>query len=240
MKNPVVSVSLVFILCLYFAAASPCRASDESTHSGQVRDGSYLVPIHISPDISDSDQCILSVKDGEMKVLFSSGGNSCSIPIDSLDKKNGFSVPDASDKKMHAGYVTVFSADLPEDAFSDDHLLTAADLGLEDGKYEAEVTLSGGSGKASVSSPAILEIKDGRILAEIVWSSPHYDYMRVDGERFEKLNTEGNSMFRVPVAGFDADLPVIGDTTAMSRPHEIAYTLRFSSGTVCPLPDNKP
>ena len=53
--------------------------------------------------------------------------------------------------------------------------------------------------------------------------------MVVGGERYDVLTTEPGSTFEIPVAAFDTDLTVIGDTTAMSTPHEIEYTLNFSS-----------
>ncbi len=102
---------------------------------------------------------------------------------------------------------------------------------IEDGTYKADVTLSGGSGKASVASPAVLTVKDGKMTAEIVWSSDKYDYMLVDGEKYLRLNgepgSEGGSVFRIPVSALDTDIAVIADTTAMSVPHEIEYTLCF-------------
>jgi iron complex transport system substrate-binding protein len=101
-----------------------------------------------------------------------------------------------------------------------------------DGTYTIEVTLSGGSGKATVESPTLLVISEGKAFARITWSSPHYDYMIVDGERYEPVNTEGNSVFEIPVAAFDTELPITADTTAMSTPHEIEYTLYFDSATI--------
>lgn len=106
---------------------------------------------------------------------------------------------------------------------------TVEDLKLADGSYTAEVTLGGGSGKATVESPAAIEIKDGKAEAILVWSSPNYDYMVVDGKKYEMTNTEGNSTFQIPVAGFDAEIQVKADTVAMSEPHEIDYTLQFDS-----------
>ena len=106
------------------------------------------------------------------------------------------------------------------------------DLKLEDGSYTVEVVLEGGSGKVTVESPAALEIKDGKASAVLVWSSPNYDYMLVDGEKYERTNTEGNSTFEIPVSGFDYQMPVVGDTVAMSTPHEIEYTLQFDSASL--------
>ena len=83
-----------------------------------------------------------------------------------------------------------------------------------------------------MDSPAKVVIKDGKITATVVWSSPNYDYMIVDGEKLLPVNTEGNSVFEIPVASFDTALDVIADTVAMSKPHEIEYTLAFDSSTI--------
>ena len=100
---------------------------------------------------------------------------------------------------------------------------------LADGKYEIEVTLSGGSGRATVDSPCELTVSGGQMTARIEWSSPNYDYMLVDGEKYLPVNTEGNSVFEIPVAVLDEEIPVAADTTAMSKPHEVEYTLMFHS-----------
>ena len=92
----------------------------------------------------------------------------------------------------------------------------------------------GGSGRATVESPAALTVADGTMTAVIVWSSPNYDYMLIDGEKYLPTNTEGNSTFEIPVAALDTALAVTADTVAMSTPHEIDYTLTFDSATLTP------
>ena len=101
-----------------------------------------------------------------------------------------------------------------------------------DGTYTCDVTLEGGSGRATVESPAALTVADGQMTATIVWSSPNYDYMLVDGEKYLPTNTEGNSTFEIPVAALDTPLDVVGDTVAMSTPHEVEYTLTFASASL--------
>ena len=98
-----------------------------------------------------------------------------------------------------------------------------------DGGYTCEVTLEGGSGRATVDSPAALTVADGKMTATIVWSSSNYDYMIVDGEKYLPTNTEGNSTFEIPVSALGVPLSVVADTVAMSTPHEIEYTLTFSA-----------
>lgn len=94
------------------------------------------------------------------------------------------------------------------------------------------MTLEGGSGRATVESPAVLTVADGIMTATIVWSSPNYDYMLVDGEKYLPVNTDGNSTFEIPVAALDTALAVTADTVAMSTPHEIEYTLTFASASL--------
>ena len=103
---------------------------------------------------------------------------------------------------------------------------------LPDGEYEIEVQLTGGSGRASVTSPAILQVQDEKAVIEIEWSSPNYDYMTMDGETYLPVNTEGNSVFELPVTAFDKEVPVTADTTAMSVPHEIEYTILLDSASI--------
>lgn len=103
---------------------------------------------------------------------------------------------------------------------------------VEDGTYTIELTMEGGSGRASIQSPAQLAIADGAATATLEWSSPNYDYMLVNGEKYLPVNTEGNSVFEVPVEALDAPLTMISDTVAMSTPHEVEYTVTFHSETL--------
>ncbi len=108
---------------------------------------------------------------------------------------------------------------------------TKGTTALEDGTYSIEITFEGGSGKAKILSPVEMTVADGRATATLKWSSPNYDYMIVDGEKYLPVNTEGDSTFEVPVLMFDEPVAVIGDTVAMSKPHEVEYTLTFHSDT---------
>ena len=103
---------------------------------------------------------------------------------------------------------------------------------LDDGSYTVEIIFGGGSGRAKVLSPAIVDVSEGVVTATIQWSSPNYDYMLVDEEKYLPINTEGNSVFKIPVSVFDKPLKVIGDTVAMSTPHEIEYSITFCSDTL--------
>ena len=105
-------------------------------------------------------------------------------------------------------------------------------LQLKDGIYTVDLAFEGGSGKAKVLSPATVTVSGENVTATIQWSSPNYDYMIVDGEKYLPVNTEGDSVFEIPVLFFDKPMDVIGDTVAMSKPHEIEYALTFYSDTM--------
>ena len=119
----------------------------------------------------------------------------------------------------------------------------------------ASAQLQGGSGKAFVETPCPVYEKEGTLSALITWSSDHYDYMIVNEKKLLPVNTEGNAQFMVPLgspegiagegAGIESaesgfmealsdalngrtlDIDVQADTTAMSTPHLIDYTLSF-------------
>lgn len=106
-------------------------------------------------------------------------------------------------------------------------------LDLPDGEYSIEVNMTGGSGKASISSPTWLYVKEGKAFARLLWSSPYYDYMRIGNKTFYNLSTDGgNSTFEIPITVMDEAMPVIADTTAMGDPIEIRYELTFYSETI--------
>ena len=52
--------------------------------------------------------------------------------------------------------------------------MEVSEMNLSDGEYTVEVTLEGGSGRASIQSPTELTIENGQAQAEIVLSSSHY------------------------------------------------------------------
>ena len=92
--------------------------------------------------------------------------------------------------------------------------------------------LTGGTGKAKSASPVQLAVQDGQITATFVWSSANYDYMKVDGVRYDAVIEDGHSVFTVPVASLEEPLPVVADTVAMSAPHEIEYTITFDAASL--------
>lgn len=226
-----------------------------------LHDGEYPVTVSSSSSMFNIEHCTLTVKDGVMTAEMTMGGSgyaylymgtgeeaakadeSSWIPAEEKDGVCVFTVPvEALDKGIAcAAYskrkelwydrTILFRADsVPFEALKEQN--DAAALELADGSYTVEVTLEGGSGKASVQSPANITVEDGKVTAEIIWSSNKYDYMIVDGQRYDPVSMEEHSIFEIPVLAFDYKMPVSADTTAMSEPHEIEYTLYFDSASL--------
>lgn len=108
----------------------------------------------------------------------------------------------------------------------------ALSLSMDDGEYAIDVTMTGGSGKATIVSPTVLTVKDGKAYAKIQWSSSNYDYMIVDGQKLLNESEEGYSTFTIPVTVMDQEMPVIADTTAMGTPHEVSYQFIFYADSI--------
>ena len=164
------------------------------------------------------------------------GAHTFTLPVEALDE--GFPCAAFSkNKELWYDRTLLLRADsLPMDAFREGFFVTAESLGMKDGAYTAEVTLTGGSGKAHVESPVTLTVENGQAEAVVVWSSSNYDYMKVNGEQYFPLEGYETSAFRIPVICFDRAISVVADTVAMSEPHEISYMLLFSSERIEALP----
>ena len=67
--------------------------------------------------------------------------------------------------------------------------------------------------------------------AVLVFSSPHYEWVKSDGIEYLPDNTEESnretSIFTIPVL-LDEEMKISALTTAMSEPHEIEYTIFIS------------
>ena len=101
--------------------------------------------------------------------------------------------------------------------------------GIPDGIYENPYfSFSGGSGRVEISCEKFI-MEKGRGTADIVFSSPNYAYVISDGVKYEGSYTPDTSSFTIP-AEPDKEMKIIGCTTAMSKPHEIEYTIMISPG----------
>lgn len=111
---------------------------------------------------------------------------------------------------------------------------------LDNGVYSIEVSMTGGSGRASISSPAYLYVRKHHFYSKITWSSSHYDYMIVGSKKYLNESPKGeNSTFTIPVTAIDEPMIVKADTMALGDPVEIEYHLTFyenSIGSVNQIP----
>ena len=180
--------------------------------------------------LSAADSEGLTSLEGTTAAVGKDGKYVFTLPVQSLNTELVCSAFSKKKQKWYERRVVFYSEKIPaENLFVTPYVMQKC--GLKDGSYTISVKLAGGSGKASVKSPASLRVKDGLPLARIEWSSPNYDYMSLNGEKILPLANEQNSVFELPVLVFDKAMSVFADTTAMSTPHEILYQLEFSLET---------
>lgn len=160
------------------------------------------------------------------KILF----DASSLPSEALE----FTLPDydlIEQKIASSGSGEGTGADTEEGGsidYDDPIYAEAAEVDLEDGRYSVNVALTGGSGRASISTPTLMTVEDGKAYVELLWSSPNYDWMRIGGVTYQNEAEEGaNSVFHVPIPEFDSVVPIVADTTAMGDPVAINYSLTF-------------
>jgi hypothetical protein len=173
-----------------------------------------------------NDKCIYYVENAQGKYTYT-------VPVEALDKEIDCAAWSIRNQKWYDRVLVFQSSSIPKEALaagSTDG--QSASEQPADGQYVVEVSLEGGSGRATIQSPTELTIEGGDMTAVIRWSSPNYDFMLVDGIKYLPTNTEGNSTFEIPVSQLDSDLAVSADTTAMSQPYLIDYTLHFDSRTL--------
>ena len=204
-----------------------------------VEDGSMTADIIIAS--KSYDALFMGTKeeaegcDAAMRITYTeneSGQSVFTVPVEALDKEIQCASLSAKKQEWYSRTL-VFRADsLPDAAFKEKRYKTVSDLGLENGLYTVEVKLEGGSGRASVESPAQFIVSGDEAEVHLIWSSDKYDYMMADGWKYLNVSNEGNSAFDIPIVGFDYKMPVSADTTAMSTPHLIDYTLYFDSSTI--------
>ena len=236
------------------AAASSARALEDGTYTAEFDTDSSMFHVNEASDGKGT----LTVEDGQMTLHISLQSKKIvnlyvGMAADAPDHEADWLQPTTDTVTYSDGTSEeVYGFDVPVEALDTDfqlailgtkgkwydHTVSVRNVEAQaaeavetpaDGSYACEVTLEGGSGRATVDSPAALTVADGKMTATIVWSSPNYDYMIVDGEKYLPTNTEGNSTFEIPVSALGAPLSVVADTVAMSTPHEIEYTLTFSA-----------
>lgn len=97
--------------------------------------------------------------------------------------------------------------------------------GLKDGVYTPDsFSWSGGTGKVSINCSKVT-VTGGQAYATITFSSPHYQYVKANGNvYYPSAKTGSSTSFVIPVE-LNKNNSVVGMTTAMSTAHEIKYTI---------------
>ena len=239
------------------AAAARQEVTDTSklkpVTAADLEDGTYKIEVESSSSMFRITDATLSVADGKMTCeLVMSGKGYGKLFMGTGEEASKASNEDCIDYVENAGGTHTFTVpvealnteidcaawSIKKQAWYDRALVFLADTlkpaetALADGTYSVDVTLEGGSGRATVSSPCTLKVEGGAMTATIVWSSPNYDQMVVDGTQYLPVNTSGNSTFEIPVTTLAEPLAVQAETTAMSQPHMIDYTLTFGTATL--------
>lgn len=232
----------------------------EPVYAENLNEGTYEIEVDSSSSMFRIVHADLTVKDGKMTAVLTLGGTgylklfmgtgeeavaadesayaafvedsegayTYEVPVGALNKElecTGFS---KRKEKWYDHQIFFKSETLPAEAFA----VEAETIDLKDGEYTVQVDLAGGTGRAEITSPAVLRIEDQSATAVIEWSSSNYDYMVVNGKKYFPVNSEGNSVFEIPVLAFDKAMTVTADTTAMSTPHEIEYMLTFDKASI--------
>ncbi|MDD6881369.1 MAG: hypothetical protein PUE18_07335 [Firmicutes bacterium] len=101
---------------------------------------------------------------------------------------------------------------------------------VKDGTYTPSFGFEGGSGRATIACNKVV-VKNGKATATIVFSSPNFTWVKTGGKTYYNENKGGNSTFTIPVT-LNGKTAISAETTAMSQPHVVDYTLYcFIDGT---------
>ena len=253
-----ISILILSALCLLLAACGQEAGSVSAEASAPLPDGAYVAEFRTDGSMfhineAYNNKALLTVKDGKMTIHITlPSKNTVNLFCGTAEKAQAAGavlLQPTTDSVTYDDGCTeeVYGFDVPVPYLDDefdcaligtkgkwyDHKVSVSNPVpfVPGGEYTVEATLTGGTGKASVESPAKLVSKNYTLWAEIVWSSSHYEYMIVDDVQYDRLEGDGNSVMRIPVV-LDQDMTVSALTTAMSEPHLIEYTLRFDSSTV--------
>ena len=237
--------------------AQPEESIPESTeevpqpiYADALVDGSYKITVDSSYSMFRVVECILTVENGQMSAVMTMSGNGYgmvymgtgeealvdseenyipfilnenemkdfTVPVEALDMEVDCAAWSIRKEKWYDRVLVFESEGLPAEAFKAE-------------QYTVEVSLVGGTGRAEVESPANVVIEGDSITATIVWSSPFYEYMLIGDTKYDPIQEDGNSTFRIPIV-LDEDMAVSASTIAMSQPHLIEYTLHFEGSTL--------
>lgn len=97
----------------------------------------------------------------------------------------------------------------------------------KDGVYTPDdFTWSGGTGRVQISCSKIT-VTNGQAYATLVFSSDHYQYVKVNGNTYDTTKGDGQATVVIPVT-LNQNMKIIGMTDKMSVAHEIEYHIYVS------------
>lgn len=238
-----------------------CAKEPDQPSACPIKDGVYSAVFKTDSSMfhvneAKNDRGVLTVKDGKMTIHIVMPSKSIlnlfpGLAADAAKEGAKLLEPGEESVTYSDGFTeTVYTFDIPVPVLDEefdcaligkkgtwyDHKVTVSDLRAIapaiTGSASMEVAMSGGSGRASIQSPArIVKDSDGRLWAVIVWSSKNYEYMLVDGIQYDPIQEQDeNSTFLIPIEK-DVDIPVSALTVAMSEPHLVDYTLHFDGSS---------
>ena len=248
---------LLSALCLLNGVSALAEAVDQS--EAPLADGVYSAVFSTDSSMFRVNEAMegrgtLTVKDGEMTIHVTL--NSKKIlnlyPGFAEDaKREGAALlqPTEDEVTYPDGWVeTAYGFDIPVPALNEafdlaligtkgkwyDHKVSVSDpVPLEPSRetFEPdEFSFSGGSGKVTITCPAVW-MEGEQAMAVIAFSSPHYTYVKVDGVEYPCTHDDATSTAEIPVS-LNRAMEIAAQTTAMSAPHEVAYTIYIGVGGV--------
>ena len=135
-------------------------------------------------------------------------------PLEALNQKV-FCAAFSKKKEQWYDRTLFFQASsLDASAYSEAPGNTVPETGLADGTYQIGCILGNAGGNTALES-SIVTVKDGNASVRIEFNTGKFDYVKVDGVRYDAVEGEENAVFEFPVTVFDREIPMIADSTAI-------------------------
>lgn len=136
--------------------------------------------------------------------------------------------------KLFAGILVVLSVctgPFIKEVWAAEQSADYAPIDLRNSTYTIEAVLKGDEGITAIQSPMSIFVDEKKATAVIVWDSPYYNYMIVDGEMIMAKSHEGGSVFWIPVTAWDEEIPIVVNKGTGSG-EELSCSLYLDSSTI--------
>ncbi|MBQ3424583.1 MAG: hypothetical protein IJH38_05240 [Clostridia bacterium] len=198
----------------------------------QVADGKMTAVLHMKSDAYSYmyPGTAQEAAQAPLEALSSLEGTAFTLPVDALDAGYVCAAFSARKQAWYPRTLLFRSDSLPAEAWREQ--TTVRSLGLADGSYTCALSLTGG--RATVESPARLEVISGEAMAHVVFSTGKIDYVLVDSQKYFPVGEGDKAAFDIPVSGFDRAIAIVLDSTAMLPATEVSYIITFDSASLEP------